>query len=98
METTTQPQTTDNSPGRDASVPIPDKFALIADGARAEERAQQERGAGCVGNLVYDYCIERSVVFVLATIIADLTSSKKYDRERAKKRVRELVKLGGAKG
>ena len=94
MQTTTQPQTTNNSNDRDASVQIPEteekaKFFCLIDGAKAAVK-QQLAASG----VEPEPGITSAALGYLARTLELLTSSEKHERERAKKRVRELVKLG----
>lgn len=60
------------------------------------EKEEQKRD---LHNPINDYFMQRSrinygMACELAIIISNLTSSNKDDRERGKRKVRELVKLG----
>ena len=79
-------------------IPSPEeknRFERILDGAFENEMGRKPRQEN-EGLAQYrqrqhiDYCVACS----LAMIIENLTSANKNDRERAKKRVRELVKRG----
>ena len=92
MQTTTHPQTTSKTDDRDASVQIPEgkaKFFCLIDGAKAAVK-QQLAASG----VEPEPGIKSAALGYLAYTLELLTSADKIDRERAKKRVRELVKLG----
>lgn len=100
MQTTNQPQTTNNSMDRDASVqisevtkPEPMKFELIIDGV---EKVCVTENPIKDGQDYWYYAAGRNydMALKLAAILANLTSSDRWMREDAKKKVRELVKLG----
>ena len=89
MQTTNQPQTTNNPMGRDASVQISGGrtkktaiwMGLDADLKKRDPDATPEH-RDCLA------------VVDLSGLLADLTSADKLLREKSKKRVRELVALG----
>lgn len=100
MQTTNQPQTTNSTDERDASVQISDatnlepmKFELIIDGI--EKVCEKEKPIKD-GQDYWYYAAGRNydMALKLASILANLTSSDRWMREDAKKKVRELVKLG----
>jgi hypothetical protein len=53
------------------------------------KKEHEENGWNIPDENLDSYCIGR-----LSVITSDLTDSNKYARERAKKRIRELVKIG----
>lgn len=69
------------------------KFECIFDGAKQQQIDKKPR---CKGQAFWAYFAElhSATSCQLAMIIANLTSANQNDRERAKKEVRELVKLG----
>ena len=91
-----QPKTTNEEPVRDAAVQIDEeiqnayaKADEIWKGAVMEEKREHNRTAEST---------YLGAGYGLALVLMNLTSSNKFDRERAKKRVRELVKLGQEAG
>lgn len=77
-----QPQTTHTATSRDAAAQI-----------SADDEFNKAR-AIWKGALAKEDGSENRAGFWLALQLADLTSSSKFDREFAKEKVRELVKLG----
>lgn len=102
MQKQSQPQTTNNSNVRDASVQIRagrhtpgpyDKYRAILTGIEKKEKeTHPEREKEEI--FQYSSRIHYGMACELALIIQNLTSVNKEDRERAKAKVREMVKLG----
>ena len=96
MRNSDQPQNTEQKLVRDASVQISEeengysKAKALWAGALIKDKAETP-------NASEDYLIW-GAAYGLAIIIQNLTSSDKLNRERAKKEVRELVKLGKEAG
>jgi hypothetical protein len=110
MQRTNQPQTTSNPTVRDAAVqigaegqnvsqekttgcPEHDKFDALITGAKVTAEARKDyRETADFRQKTSDRNF--TMACQLAMIIANLTSSNRDNRERAKKEVRHLVKLG----
>lgn len=69
------------------------KFECIFDGAKKQQSDRKPRRKG---QDFWDHMAEinSATACQLAMLVANLTSANKDDRERAKKEVRELVKIG----
>ena len=90
MKDANQPQTTKTPTSRDAAaqISLPDhlreKARLILEGVMKANGVKPIERYMPTGHAIYD----------LAEILAQLTSSKKADRDEAKNMVRYLVKIG----
>ena len=101
MQKEHQPQTTEQTNDRDATIQIPNggktKPECIQAGVIARATARRAKPLPSIvepGYWMVQYDVAESGLSFLAFIVDALTSSDKYDREWGKKQVRELVKLG----